>query len=98
MYFPTPNLTNGTWVVLPYMNDVTTNWFAPMLLATIFVIMFVGMMSQRIKVEHAFVSSSFSVTIISYLMILIPGFLSAQIVAVTSLISALSVIFLWKSQ
>lgn len=97
LYYPIPNLTNGVQDLLTYQNTVTNNWFAPLILVAIFLILFIGMKTRNIKTEHAFVSSSFSITLITYIMSLIPGFISSELIVITTMITAVSVIFLYRS-
>ncbi len=96
-YYPIPNITNGIEDLFIYSNTITGNWFSPLILMAIFVIMFVSMKGYGIRTEHAFVSSAFSMTIVSYLMVLIPGFLSPEVIAITTMITAISVLFLYKT-
>lgn len=97
LYYPTPNITEGIGGLLNYNNTVTDNWFSPMILVAVFLLMMIGMKVRGVKTEPAFASSSFSVTLLAYVMALIPGFISPEIIVITTLITAISVIFLYRS-
>lgn len=96
-YFPYPNVTNGFQDILTYGNTVTDNYFSISILIALFMIILLSMLVRRVQSERAFASAAFSTTLVSYIMILIPGFISPDIIVIMTLISALSVILLWRT-
>jgi len=98
-YFPFPNITNGFQDLLTYSNTVTNNWFSTLgILLPIFLILFIGMKTKGYRTELAFASASFSTTLVSYVMVLIPGFISPTIIVILTMITAVSVLFLYKTE
>lgn len=97
LYYELPNLTNGMQDLLVYNNTVTGNLFSSMLLLTMFLILFIGFKARGYQSEKSFAGAIFPTTIISYLMMIIPGFLSPEITVILSMLTALSVIMLYRS-
>ena len=96
-YFPIPNITSGFQDLLIYSNTVTSNLFSSFLLIGLFLILFLGMKTRGFQTEKVFASASFSTTLVSYIMLLIPGFISPDIIVIMTMITAVSVIFLYKT-
>lgn len=95
-YYPQPNSTGIVDLIL-YPNVVTNDLFGVTMLATFFVIIFLAMLSRRYRVMHVFAASAFTVTVVSYIMAIIP-LVSVEVSIVMTAISAVSVIFLYWSE
>ena len=96
-YFPYPNVTNGFQDLLVYSNTVTNNLFSSLILLGIFLILFLSLKTRGVLSEKAFVSAAFATTLVSYIMVLIPGFLSPEIIVIMTMVTAISVLFLYKT-
>lgn len=96
-YFPLPNAT-GVEDLFIYSNTVTNDFFGISILLTLGIIMFISMKTRNISTEAAFATTTFSVTIVSYLLILVPGLISVNIALMMTFLTALAAIWLYKSE
>lgn len=94
--FPSPNMTEGVQGILTFGNDVTNNLFSSSLLLMMFLIIFLSLKGLGFRTEQCFASASFSTATLSYMFLLLPGFISPEIIVATTLISGISVFFLYK--
>lgn len=95
--FPIPNVTSGPHELLTYSNTVTNNLFSIFILVAIFLVLFINMKTRGFQTEKALVSSAFSITLVSYIMMLIPNLISPEITVIMTMITAVSVLLLYKS-
>lgn len=93
--YPVLNITNGTVDLLTYPGTVTGGYFAPILLVLAFILVFIGLKRAGTLTTHAFMSSSFSITILAILMSLIPNFISPEVVVMTIFVTAVAAIVLY---
>lgn len=97
MFFPNPNVTSGFEDILTYSNTVTNNTFVFGILIAVFLILFIGLKTRGFASEKAFASAIFSTTLVTYIMVLIPNFLSPEIIVIMTLLSAVSMVILYKT-
>lgn len=95
--FPIPNVSTGPHNLLTYSNTVTNNMFSIFLLLSIFLILFINLKTRGFQTEKALVSAAFSTTLVSYIMIIIPDFISPEIAVIMTMITAVSVLLLYKT-
>lgn len=96
--FPMLNVTNGTVDIFIYGNTVTDNWAIPIILMVFYIIIFVNLKRYGGGTEESFAATSFSVMVVSVLMSIIPGLVSPEVVAITSVVTAISAILLFKQR
>lgn len=96
-YYPAPNST-GIVDLFLYPNVVTGNLFGITILGVFYVILFLAILSRGFKVTHVFAATTFTATIASYIMALIP-LISVEISIIMTALSAVATIFLyWGEQ
>lgn len=96
-YFPYPNVTDGFQDLLTYGNIVSGNVFGVSILLGFFFILFISLKTRGFPTEKVFASAVFSTTTLSYIMVLIPNFISPEIVVTMTMVTAISVLFLYKT-
>lgn len=96
-YFQNLNVTNGFQDLLTYSNSVTNNFFGATIIFGVFMVLFIGLKTRGFPTEKAFASASFSSTLVSYIMVLIPNVISPSIVTVLTLLTAISIIMLYRT-
>ena len=94
--FPAPNATEATNIVslMQYINnDLVSGMFGITILIAIFFIAFISM--KKYETEIAFSTSMFFTAIVSYLLFVLE-LIGESIIISTTLITALSVFFLYR--
>lgn len=94
--FPIPNVTTGPSDLLVFSSTVTNGLFGPVILAVLFVIVFMGLIRSGASGLASFVSASFSIFVLSVLMAIIPGLMSPEIIVITATITAVSAIAMFS--
>lgn len=94
------NFTNMTSAkeLLVFSNTATNDLFVVSIITVFFMVMFISMKSRNTQTEKAFASSMFATTLLTYLMAIIPGFLNAAAITIMTILTAVSVLFLYKSE
>ena len=90
--FPIPNIT-GYEDLFEYSNEITNNMFGISLLLIIFMVSFVA--SKNLPTEKAFSISCFT-TYMASIFLAIMHLISGEIILLMTLLTALSVFFLYK--
>jgi len=86
--------TSSTMDFITYSNVVTNNMFFPLTLVVFFIIMFVSMIKANIPIDSSFVSSSFVVTLLSYLMYPM-GLIGEHIIYTTTILTLIAFLVLF---
>jgi hypothetical protein len=89
-YFNWTNVTSPL-DLFTYSNTVTNSWFGMLLIATIFLLLFISFKSH--ETEKAFAGASFLSTIFSLLLVIM-GLLGAEYSIMMIILTSISVIFL----
>lgn len=96
-YYPIANITVSTNILdyFSYGNEITGGMFGLLALAPIWMVLFLTML--RFGLDRAFLASSFSTALISY-MFAVMGLININIVLIPTIATAAGVLFIGRGE